>query len=155
MLRKKLMERSLILAWILVLSSATAQTCCHGYYSDSVPYVPSPKEVTRLHFFLHDTPTGENTSAVLVARPNTTTFPDNAFMPLHLISGLHVANSTVARSANSVFSRNPITETRPELTVVGGRGKFRLEKGFAQLKTYSRSEGSNAVVQYNVTLFHH
>ncbi|KAE8725570.1 Dirigent protein 4 [Hibiscus syriacus] len=58
-------------------------------------------------------------------------------------------------SSFSVFSRNTITVANRELTVVGGRGKFRLAKGFAELKTYSRSEGGNAVVEYNVTLFHH
>ncbi|MBA0797086.1 hypothetical protein Gohar_007809 [Gossypium harknessii] len=41
-------------------------------------------------------------------------------------------------SSISLFSRNPITETEREVAVVGGRGKFRMAKGFALLKTYFR-----------------
>ncbi|KAK8582467.1 hypothetical protein V6N13_069244 [Hibiscus sabdariffa] len=72
------MERSMILAWILVLSSTVVLTCCRSYYSDSVPYVSAPKKVTHLHFFLHDTLTGESPSAVSVASSNITIFPDHA-----------------------------------------------------------------------------
>ncbi|KAL9377123.1 hypothetical protein Peur_031243 [Populus x canadensis] len=39
-------------------------------------------------------------------------------------------------SSISVFSRNPISNTKRELAVVGRRGEFRLATGFAQLKTY-------------------
>ncbi|KAK8477060.1 hypothetical protein V6N13_149611 [Hibiscus sabdariffa] len=67
------MEKILVLAWILVLSSAMAMAPCHGYYSDSKPYVPAPQKVTRLNFFLHDTLSGKDPSAVTVARPNVTT----------------------------------------------------------------------------------
>ncbi|KAK6253820.1 hypothetical protein QUC31_015540 [Theobroma cacao] len=67
------MDRSLILAWILVLCTATSPLCCKGYYSNSVLYVPPAKKVTYLHFFLHDTMSGKNPSAVMVARPNMTT----------------------------------------------------------------------------------
>ncbi|MED6203626.1 hypothetical protein PIB30_001324 [Stylosanthes scabra] len=39
-------------------------------------------------------------------------------------------------SSFSVLSRNPVTETRRELALVGGRGKFRLARGFAKLRTH-------------------
>ncbi|XP_022726820.1 dirigent protein 4-like [Durio zibethinus] len=67
------MDRSLILAWFLVLCAAMAPAFCQGYYSNTVPYVPTPAKVTHLHFFLHDTLSGKNPSAVKVARPNITT----------------------------------------------------------------------------------
>ena len=58
-------------------------------------------------------------------------------------------------SSISVFSRNPITETERELAVVGGRGKFRMAKGFAHLKTYFVNFMSgDAIVEYNVTVIH-
>ncbi|XWS67762.1 hypothetical protein CRYUN_Cryun04dG0033200 [Craigia yunnanensis] len=75
------MDRSLILAWILVLSTATVLTCCQGYYSVCLTYVPVPERVTYLHFFLHDTLSGKNPSAVIVARPNITIAPNGALAP--------------------------------------------------------------------------
>ncbi|XVF45490.1 hypothetical protein PTKIN_Ptkin02bG0210800 [Pterospermum kingtungense] len=69
------MARSLILAWILIFSTATVLTCGQGYYSDTVPYVPAPKKVTHLHFFLHDSLTGKNPSEVMVASRNITNAP--------------------------------------------------------------------------------
>ncbi|GMI83538.1 hypothetical protein like AT2G21110 [Hibiscus trionum] len=58
-------------------------------------------------------------------------------------------------SSFGVFTRNTITVACRELAVVGGRGKFRMATGFAELKTYSNSGDGNAIVEYNVTLFHH
>ncbi|CAK9162070.1 unnamed protein product [Ilex paraguariensis] len=59
-------------------------------------------------------------------------------------------------SSISVFSRNPITEPERELAVVGGRGKFRMARGFAKLKTYSVNPTlGNAVVEYHVTVLHY
>ncbi|XVE93800.1 hypothetical protein REPUB_Repub01dG0226200 [Reevesia pubescens] len=75
------MDRSFIFAWTLVLYTATGLTCCRGYYSDSLPYVPAPEKLTYLHFFLHDTITGKNPTSVLVASPNITIFPNGAQVP--------------------------------------------------------------------------
>ncbi|XP_017970570.1 PREDICTED: dirigent protein 4 [Theobroma cacao] len=188
------MDRSLILAWILVLCTATAPSGCRGYYSDSVPYVPPVERVTHLHFFLHDTMSGKNPSAVMVARPNMTTAFNNTPTPFgsvfvtddpmtvgpHLTSevignaqglwastGQDVPSLTVYMdfgftqgkfngSSISVFSRNPITQTKRELAVVGGRGKFRMATGFAELKTYFVNFTSgDAIVEYKVTVIHH
>ncbi|XP_050366315.1 dirigent protein 4-like [Argentina anserina] len=60
-------------------------------------------------------------------------------------------------SSFAVFSRNPIWETTPrEVAVVGGRGKFRLARGFAKLRThYLNVSNGDAIVEYRVTLFHY
>lgn len=59
-------------------------------------------------------------------------------------------------SSISVFSRNPITEKKRELAVVGGRGRFRMARGVALLNTYSVNlTNGNAIVEYNVTLYHY
>uniref|UniRef100_A0A6N2KSI8 Dirigent protein n=1 Tax=Salix viminalis TaxID=40686 RepID=A0A6N2KSI8_SALVM len=59
-------------------------------------------------------------------------------------------------SSISVFSRNPITNTERELAMVGGRGKFRLARGFAQLKTcFLNTTNGDAIVEYNVTVIHY
>ncbi|KAK4437667.1 Dirigent protein 15 [Sesamum alatum] len=58
-------------------------------------------------------------------------------------------------SSLSVFSRNPITENHRELAVVGGRGHFRLARGFVLVKTYSlNTVNGDAVLEYNVEVVH-
>ncbi|RWW20362.1 hypothetical protein GW17_00015532 [Ensete ventricosum] len=59
-------------------------------------------------------------------------------------------------SSFSVVSRNPVPEPRRELAVVGGRGKFRMARGFAELRTYSFNiTNGNAIIEYDVTLLHY
>ncbi|KAJ0010531.1 hypothetical protein Pint_34361 [Pistacia integerrima] len=56
----------------------------------------------------------------------------------------------------SVFSRNPVLERERELAVVGIRGKFRMARGFALLKTYFVNETTgDVVVDYKVTVVHY
>ncbi|KAI3446226.1 hypothetical protein Pfo_002891 [Paulownia fortunei] len=58
-------------------------------------------------------------------------------------------------SSLSVFSRNPITEKHRELAVVGGRGLFRLARGFVVVKTYFlNTTNGDAVLEYNVEVVH-
>ncbi|XVF45489.1 hypothetical protein PTKIN_Ptkin02bG0210700 [Pterospermum kingtungense] len=167
-----------------------ALTCCQGYYSDTVPYVPPPKKVTHLHFFLQDTLSGKNVSTVLVARPNITNPPNgfgNVFatndpltvdpdptsevignaqgldvstgqdvVTLVLLFDFGFTKGEFKGSSFSVLSRNPILKKERELAVVGGRGKFRMATGFAQLKTcLANGTSGNAIVEYHVTLIHH
>jgi hypothetical protein len=59
-------------------------------------------------------------------------------------------------SSISVFSRNPITEPIREFAVVGGRGKFRLARGFVECKThFFDPKPSNAILEYHVTVLHY
>ncbi|OIW16154.1 hypothetical protein TanjilG_18869 [Lupinus angustifolius] len=59
-------------------------------------------------------------------------------------------------SSISVFSRNPITEANRELAVVGGRGKFKMARGFAETKTqYLNITNGDAIVEYKVTVVHY
>ncbi|XWS55062.1 hypothetical protein CRYUN_Cryun10bG0142900 [Craigia yunnanensis] len=171
-----------------------APACCQGYYSNSLLYVPAPEKVTNLHFFLHDTISGKNPSAVMVARPNMTTAFNDTPLPFGsvfatddpLTVGPDLKSQVIGNaqglwastgedvitlvvymdlgftqgefngSSISVFSRNPITQTERELAVVGGRGKFRMAKGFAHLKTYfGNFTSGDAIVEYNVTVIHH
>lgn len=190
------MERSLILAWILVVFTVTAMGpgCCLGYYSHTLPYVSAPEKVTHLHFFLHDTISGKTPSVVKVARPNITTAFNDTPLPFgHVFAtddpltvGPDLTSETIGNaqglwastgqdvltlvvywdlgftqgefngSSISVFSRNPITETEREVAIVGGRGKFRMAKGFANLKTYFVNFTSgDAIVEYNMTVIHY
>ncbi|KAM1794877.1 hypothetical protein ACFX11_035301 [Malus domestica] len=59
-------------------------------------------------------------------------------------------------SSFSVFSRNPVMETNRELAVVGGRGRFRMARGLAKLKTsYLNVTNGDAIIEYKVTLIHY
>jgi len=58
-------------------------------------------------------------------------------------------------SSFSVFSRNPVTEADREVAVVGGRGTFRMARGFAKVKTsHFNATNGDAVLEYKVTLIH-
>jgi hypothetical protein len=59
-------------------------------------------------------------------------------------------------SSLSLFSRNPVTEKEREAAVVGGRGKFRMARGFARLKTrFTNETASGTVVECRATVVHH
>lgn len=59
-------------------------------------------------------------------------------------------------SSISVFSRNPVSEPIRELAVVGGRGKFRLARGFVHVKSHFFDfKNGDAILEYNVTVLHY
>ncbi|GMI83531.1 hypothetical protein like AT2G21110 [Hibiscus trionum] len=57
-------------------------------------------------------------------------------------------------SSLSVFSRNPIIWAERELSVVGGKGKFRMAKGFALINPYFMN-ATAAIHVFNVTVIHY
>ncbi|KAK8668481.1 hypothetical protein V6N13_105934 [Hibiscus sabdariffa] len=58
-------------------------------------------------------------------------------------------------SSFSVFSREPVTQPEHELAVVGGRGEFRMAKGFAKVKTYFADfSTADSILEFSVTLIH-
>ncbi|TYG83869.1 hypothetical protein ES288_D01G203000v1 [Gossypium darwinii] len=57
-------------------------------------------------------------------------------------------------SSISMFSRNPTTAMVHELSVVGGRGKFRMAKGYAQIQYYIQND-TNIISKLNVTVIHY
>ncbi|XVE48893.1 hypothetical protein DITRI_Ditri01bG0038200 [Diplodiscus trichospermus] len=59
-------------------------------------------------------------------------------------------------SSFCVFSRNPVSEAEREVAIVGGRGEFRMARGFAKTRTtFMNATTANAVLEYNVTLYHY
>ncbi|XP_074581286.1 dirigent protein 4 [Curcuma longa] len=169
----------------LVLLAFMAAQCFHQSTEATVV-------TTNLHFFFHDTISGSDPSAVLVASApgrsdeglgvfgdvfavdDPLTEGPEADSPvvgyargfymlasrrsLILVMGLDYGFTAgpFNGSSFSVFSQNPALEQGDrELAVVGGRGKFRMARGFALLRTYSANfTTGDAVVEYNVTLFH-
>nr|QQM18936.1 dirigent protein 1 [Kadsura heteroclita] len=57
-------------------------------------------------------------------------------------------------SSFSVIGRNPVMSPVREFPISGGTGVFRLARGYCFAQTNSTS-GMDAVVGYNVTLFHY
>lgn len=61
-------------------------------------------------------------------------------------------------SSISVFSRNPVAEEagEREIGIVGGRGKFRMAKGFVKIKTHQIDmKTGDAVLRYDATVYHY
>ncbi|KAM0927881.1 hypothetical protein ACQ4PT_002127 [Festuca glaucescens] len=151
------------------------------------------EKVTTLLFYLHDTLSGKDPTAVLVAhganatsRPGDPTpfgsvyatddvlteGPERTSRVVGSAQGLYVSSGKDGRlslvmgmdfelsdyngSSFVVFSRNPVTVDHRELAVVGGRGEFRMARGFAVLRTHYLDTGNgDAIIEYNVTLLHY
>lgn len=152
------------------------------------------EKTTHLHFFLHDTLSGKDPSAVLIGRaagrdprpddpvPFSSLYATDDLLTegpspqskvvgnaqglwvssgrgkLSLVLGMdfELTDGPFNGSAFVVYSRN--TVTRPvgrELAIVGGRGAFRLARGYALLRThFLDNNNGDAIIEYNVTLVH-
>jgi hypothetical protein len=177
----------LIVLVSLQRDAAAATTCVHHHH----PF--GREKITTLRFYLHDTLSGKDPTAVLVAhsanatsRPGDPTpfgsvyatddvlteGPERASRVVGSAQGLYVSSGKDGRlslvmgmdfefsdyngSSFVVFSRNPVTNDHRELAVVGGRGKFRMARGFAVLRTHYLDTGNgDAIIEYNVTLLHY
>ncbi|KAK8705260.1 hypothetical protein V6N13_048866 [Hibiscus sabdariffa] len=59
-------------------------------------------------------------------------------------------------SSLSLLGRNTVLSTVREMPIVGGSGLFRFSRGYAQAKTHTFDpKTGNAVVEYNVYVFHY
>lgn len=57
-------------------------------------------------------------------------------------------------SALSVLGRNTVFSKVREFPIIGGSGVFRFACGYAQAKTHTLNNTGDAVVEYNVYVFH-
>ncbi|KAE8724697.1 dirigent protein 23-like [Hibiscus syriacus] len=57
-------------------------------------------------------------------------------------------------SSLSMFSRNQLTMTEREMSVVGGTGEFRMARGFAIINPYLIN-ATNVILEFNVTVVHY
>ncbi|KAL8121776.1 dirigent protein 22-like [Apium graveolens] len=77
------------------------------------------------------------------------------------VSFLMVLNYVFTRgkfngSAISILGRNPVSSDVREMPIVGGSGRFRFARGYAQARTHAVDfKTGDAVVEYNVYVFHY
>ncbi|KAH1084376.1 hypothetical protein J1N35_024137 [Gossypium stocksii] len=148
------------------------------------------EKLSHLHFYFHDIVTGENATAVRVAKAKTTTetSPFGAVVVIDdpLTVSPYIGSKMVGRaqgiyaltskteasllmaynfafmegkfngSSLSVMGRNPVFSAVREMPVVGGSGVFRFARGYAEARTHAFDlKTGNAVVEYNVYVFHY
>ncbi|XP_026395922.1 dirigent protein 2-like [Papaver somniferum] len=73
-----------------------------------------------------------------------------------LIMGLSLvftADKKFNGSTISVFTRNAVTYTEREFSIVGGTGFFRFARGFISAKTYW-TNGFNSIIEWTCTVVH-
>lgn len=59
-------------------------------------------------------------------------------------------------STISILGRNPVFSDVREMPIVGGSGRFRFARGYAQARTHTVDfKTGDAVVEYNVYVFHY
>ncbi|CAL8177137.1 unnamed protein product [Prunus armeniaca] len=58
-------------------------------------------------------------------------------------------------AAPSVLLRNLVRDVDREFTVVSGRGKFRMARGFCKLKCIFFNETNGSIVEYTVVVRHY
>ncbi|MFS8016173.1 putative dirigent protein [Helianthus anomalus] len=119
---------TVIFAWLLVILATTSTSSlvkAKYYLGSHIVDVPTTIKETHLHFFLHDTLSGDNPTSVIVAQPNSTVIKDN--------------NNIVPFGAVFVFD-DPLTEgPDPKSKVIGNaRGLYALA-----------SRGSDLTLMFN------
>ncbi|KAI3728921.1 hypothetical protein L6452_17566 [Arctium lappa] len=188
------MKSRIIFACLLMLFAATLVVVNGKYHSDShIIDAPTTIKKTHLHFFFHDTISGDNPSSVLIAKPNGTVVEEGNIVPFGAVyvfddpltegptpnskvignargfyaSTSHGSDLTLLLSGDfeftsgefngssiSVFSRDPLVVEK-EVAVVGGRGKFRMAKGFILLNAiFFNATNGDAILECDVTIFH-
>ncbi|XP_042038751.1 dirigent protein 4-like [Salvia splendens] len=141
------MERAIIFTCILLLTTYTTPAQSK-YYGRSSTYKPAKLKKTHLHFFLHDVLSVAKPTAVRIAGPRDLLAFGSVYAIDDVLTegpevvgnarGMYMSSSqgknltlvmrvdlgfTAGKftgSSLSVLSRNPVTESRRELAVVGG-----------------------------------
>ncbi|KAF2322762.1 hypothetical protein GH714_030335 [Hevea brasiliensis] len=103
--------------------------------------------VTNLQFYLHDTVSGKNPSAIKVAQSADTEKSPTLFGAIMMADD----PLTQGPDPNTKLAMSPVRE----MPIVGGTGLFRLALGYAIAKThwFDITTG-DAIVGYNVTVVH-
>ncbi|KAK1422966.1 hypothetical protein QVD17_18258 [Tagetes erecta] len=189
------METNTIFAWLLVIITTAITPAVNGKYNSGshIINVPTTIKETHLHFFMHDTLSGDNPSTILVAKPSNTVVQAGNTLPFgavyvfddSLTEELEVTSKVIGNargmyasvsrgmdvsllfsgdleltsgefngSSITVVCRDGPTVVK-EMAVVGGRGKFRMAKGFTWINAvYVNATSGDAILEWNVTVFH-
>ncbi|CAN8276695.1 unnamed protein product [Cochlearia groenlandica] len=183
---------------LLCLTVTAIKNNSTTYYGKTKPANLKVEKMTRVTFYLHDTLSGLNPSAVRIAHPNLTvsgavdspvsfgslfamddplTIGPEKDSPvigngrgMYLSGSKDMARFTIVMYADlafttgkfngssiSVFSRNPVAEEagEREISIVGGRGGFRMARGFVKIKTVKIDmKSGDAVLRYDATVYH-
>ncbi|PIA48248.1 hypothetical protein AQUCO_01400672v1 [Aquilegia coerulea] len=155
------------------------------WYSETKVLEKMEEKVTHLHFYFHDTISGDKPTATQIAGPKTGGFGDTMMADDPLTEGPEATSKIIGRaqgmygvsgqqepgllmvlsycfiegkyngSTLSVLGRNQIFHPVREMPIVGGSGLFRFARGYALAKTVWFNSLGDAVVEYNVTVIHY
>ncbi|CAN1144352.1 Dirigent protein 21 [Linum perenne] len=177
------MAKSLLLLLLLTTFTLAAAAATSGGFSRVLSPATlglKKEKLSHLRFFFHDIVSGPNPTTARIAQAQVTNTSSTLFGLLSVIDDPLTSgpepNSKLVGRAQGVYAsasqsdvgllmamnfafvegRNAVMSPVREMPVIGGSGVFRFARGYAQAKTlvYDLKSG-NAVVEYNVFVFHY
>ncbi|KAL4370781.1 hypothetical protein AHAS_Ahas06G0100100 [Arachis hypogaea] len=117
------------------------------------------EKLTHLHFYFHDTASGPNPTATVVAQAQITKNSSTLFGAVAVMDDPLTVGPEPGKyngSTLSLFGRNAVLNSVREMPIVGGSGVFRFAHGYGEAKTHwFNITSGDAVVEYNVYVFHY
>lgn len=155
------------------------------WFSETKVIHQMKEKISHLHFYFHDTVSGNKPSAIPVAGPKDRGFGTVMMADEPLTEGPEPTSKLIGRaqgmyasagqeepcllmvfdyvflegkyngSTLSVLGRNPIFHPVREMSIVGGSGLFRFARGYAEAHTHWFNTKGDATIEYNVTVIHY
>ncbi|KAG9442599.1 hypothetical protein H6P81_018453 [Aristolochia fimbriata] len=76
-------------------------------------------------------------------------------LTLIMVMGFSFTEGKYNGSSFSLLTRNPALNRVKEWAIVGGRGRFRMARGYIAARTISNNAAGDAIVEVNATLVHY
>ncbi|KAJ6362011.1 hypothetical protein OIU78_002420 [Salix suchowensis] len=156
---------NLALLFLFLFSFTVATTKADSFSRNLSPETLGLKreKLSHLHFYFHDTLSGENPTAVPVAQAATTNKSSTSFglvvmidNPLTVKPEVNSEQASITVAALVSWVATAYFSGIREMPIVGGSGLFRFARGYAKAKTYMVNLKTNdAIVEYDVYVFHY
>ncbi|KAI4310987.1 hypothetical protein MLD38_035925 [Melastoma candidum] len=156
--------RFILLAFLLLATVVPSKL--QGFSEDLDPkrHGPGREKLSHLHFYLHDTVTGRDPTAMRVAEAPLLQLVHKGVyasasqkdVSLLIVFNFFFTEGKYNGRMLSVLGRNAPLEDLRELPILGGSGLFRFAQGYAHARThYLDIIMGDAIVKYDIYVLHY